>query len=73
MAPDYPDWCFPNWIIDQSAELYFQDVFAKMIINPVYTERRLIKEGGVLYVWGSLKVKDSGVLMVVGTLRVFGD
>ena len=73
MSLDYPDWSFPNWLLDQSAQLYFADVYATMITAPTITDRKLLKEGGVLYVWEHLRVKDNGVLMIMGTLRVLGD
>ena len=37
MGLDYPDWSFPNWLLDQSAELYVADVFAKRF-EPTYEE-----------------------------------
>mgnify|MGYP000648562943 CR=1 FL=1 len=73
MSLDYPDWSTPSWTIDQSAQLYFADVYATMIETPTITDRKLIKENGILYVWEHLRVKDNGVLMIMGTLRVLGD
>jgi len=73
MSLDYPDWSFPNWLLDQSAELYVADVFAKMLVNAEVTDRKLLKEGAILYCWDSIKVKDDGALMNMGTLRVLGE
>jgi len=73
MSLDYPDWSTPSWTIDQSAQLYFTDVYATMIESPTLTDRKLIKEGGTLYVWEQLQIKDDGVLMIMGALRVLGD
>ena len=73
MSLDYPDWSYPNWLIDQSAQLYFADVYATMVVEPVIEDRKLIKEGGTLYVWEHLRVINDGVLMIMGTLRVLGD
>jgi len=73
MTTDYPDWNFPNWLVDQSPALYVADVLTKLLENFVITEKKLLKEGAVLYCWDSVIIKDEGILLNMGTLRIFKD
>lgn len=70
MAKDYPDWNFPNFLVDQSTELYVADVLTKLLENFEVTDKKLLKEGATLYCWSSIIVKDDGLLFNAGTLQV---
>ena len=73
MAHGYPDYQAHNYIVEQSASLYFADVFRAMSVSPNMTDRRLVAEGKTWYVWESVKVSDQGALMVMGTVNIMGD
>ncbi|RKX60793.1 MAG: hypothetical protein DRP29_01965 [Thermodesulfobacteriota bacterium] len=73
MAKDYPDWNFPNYLVDQSTELYLADVLTKLLENYEVIEKQLLKEGGILYCLGSVIVRDNGALYNAGTLQVIED
>jgi len=73
VAKDYPDWSFPNYLVDQSTEIYLADVLTKLLENYEVIEKQLLKEGAILYCYGSVIVKDDGALYNAGTLQVIED
>ena len=73
MAHGYPDYQAHNYIVEQSAFLYFADVFRSLCVSPNITDRKLVAEGKTLLVWDSVKVSDQGVLMIMGTVNIMGD
>ena len=70
MSFDYPDWNFPMFLAEQSQDLYFADIYTKLLANLEIKEARIIKDGATLFVIGSVKIIDDGLLFNMGRMII---
>ncbi|RLI42030.1 hypothetical protein DRO69_10850 [Candidatus Bathyarchaeota archaeon] len=73
MSTGYEDWRRLTYVQEQSAALYFADIFRSLSQSPVVTDMRLIETGKTWYCWEKLTVQDPGRMFVFGTITILGD
>jgi len=73
MATGYQDWRRLTYVQEQSAALYFADIFRALSENPVITDMRLVDFNKTWYCWNKVTVQEPGRLFVFGNITVLGD
>lgn len=73
MSSGYQDWHTMTFLEEQSAGLYFADVFRLLSEDPVVTDTKIVSSGATYYVWNSLTVSGQGRIIGLGLIIGMGD
>ena len=73
MSSGYQDWHSLTFLQEQSAAMYFADVFRLLSEDPVVSDKKVIDSGATYYAWNSFTVNSPGRIICLGSIVLLGD